>query len=243
MVLPTDELHVWYAELDRGEVAVRDLRWLLSADEHDRADRFRFERDRARFTVARGIVRILLGRYLDQPPAAVRFEYGPQGKPRLAGPGPWFNISHSAGVALFGFSSRAELGVDIELERVEVEHERLAQRFFSPSEVEAVQALPESLRPLAFLTCWTRKEAFVKARGDGLSLALDSFDVTLEPGQPAVVIRTAWSSAEPAQWSLRDLSDRERGYVAAVAVRATGWQLIRRRVPDIIDAELIGTED
>jgi 4'-phosphopantetheinyl transferase len=244
MPVTPDELHIWYADLDRDPAAVRGLRRLLAGDERERADRFRFERDRSRYTVARGLLRTIIGRYLGCAPEAVRFEYGPFGKPMLAGAaGPWFNVSHSGAAALFGFSSSAELGVDIELERIEVDRERIARRFFSPIEAAALEALPEDERARAFLSCWTRKEAFIKARGDGMSLALDSFDVTLGPGQPAAVVRTAWSSEEPTQWSLSDLSDPERGYVAAVAVRATGWQLIQRRVSDIIDGELIGTED
>jgi 4'-phosphopantetheinyl transferase len=123
----------------------------------------------------------------------------------------------------------------VELADRRVDPLRIAGRFFSQSEVETLRSLPEPLRPRAFLTCWTRKEAFIKARGDGLSLALDSFDVSLRPDAPAAVLRTEWCADEPGQWWLGDLSDPGRGYIAAVAVNSHGWRVIRRRVPDTID--------
>ena len=104
--------------------------------------------------------------------------------------------------------------------------------FFSPSEVTALRSLPADLQPRAFLTCWTRKEAFIKARGDGLQLALDSFDVTLDPFSPPALLRTAWSPEEPQQWSLHDLSDPERGYIAALALRSRGQRVVRRTIGD-----------
>jgi 4'-phosphopantetheinyl transferase len=245
-LLPADELHVWDAGLEPGTESVRRLRSLLAEDELERADRFRFERDRSRYTVGRGLLRILLGRYLGVDPKEIAFEYGEYGKPKLASashPSLSFNLSHSGALALFAFSASGELGVDVELERAEPDYARLADRYFSRSEAGALRALPARLRPAAFLACWTRKEAFIKARGDGLSLALDSFDVTLVPGQPAAVVRTAWSSQEPTQWSLQDLTDAELGYVAAVAIRQTGWRLVRRRIPDSFYNQKIETED
>src|SRR5262249_30372789 len=99
-----------------------------------------------------------------------------------------------------------------------------------------LRSLPPELQPRAFLTCWTRKEAFIKARGDGLSLALDSFDVTLEPGAPAALMRTAWCSDEPRQWRLQDLSDRRAGYIAAVALRGGRWRVVERQIAQTIEA-------
>ena len=112
-----------------------------------------------------------------------------------------------------------------------------SERFFSPSEVATLRALPRDLQGRAFLACWTRKEAFIKARGDGLSLALDSFDVTLEPGQPAAILRTAWSGTEPTEWRLSDLSDEDAGYVAAIAVRSSRPIAIRRQLLPITESE------
>ena len=118
----------------------------------------------------------------------------------------------------------------IELIRSEFDGERIAERFFSPAEIDALQALPEEERGVAFLTCWTRKEAFLKAWGDGLTLALDSFDVSLAPNEPAALLRTGWSTRERSRWQLMDLSDRERGQVAALAAPATGWRCVRREI-------------
>jgi 4'-phosphopantetheinyl transferase len=230
--LGPDELHVWEAWLDRPRDAVERLRTTLSADERARAARFRFDRDRDRFVVGRGLLRRLLGSYLGTTAAEVSFVYGAHGKPLLADAGLWFNVSHSGAVALFAFSTAGEVGIDVELDAPEFARERIAERFFSPAEVTALRSLPPALQGRAFMACWTRKEAFIKARGDGMSLALDSFDVSLTPGSPAALLRTEWSTEEPGQWRLGDVSDPDRRYVAAVALRGDGWRVISRHIPD-----------
>jgi 4'-phosphopantetheinyl transferase len=224
-----DELHVWHAMLDLDPAVVERLYSLLCADERERAARFRFERDRGRYIVGRGLLRKLLGRYLALEPEQLSFEYSSYQKPRLAQPGPRFNISHSGPVALFAFTNIAEVGIDVELDNADFAQERIAERFFSPAEVAALRSLPPQLQARAFLTCWTRKEAFVKARGDGLALALDRFDVSLRPGHPAALVRTEWSGDEPRHWTLIDLSDSDAGYVAAVALRAERPRVISSR--------------
>ena len=224
------DLHVCSASLDLPAAEVLSLRHLLSADERARADRFRFERDRSRYTVGRAILRILLGGYLGLSPGRLTFTYGEFQKPRLVDDQVWFNLSHSGAIALFAFTTLGEVGIDVERNDADFSRELIAERFFSPAEVRELRSLHPALQPLGFLTCWTRKEAFIKARGDGLSLALDSFDVSLRPGSPAALYRTAWSDDEPGRWCLEDLSDHEQGYVAAVAVRSEGWQLVRRRL-------------
>lgn len=234
--IPADEVHVWRASLDQPVPVTRHLHTLLAADEVARAARFRFERDRNRYIVGRGLLRTLLGRYLQRPPSVLRFEYGAFEKPRLAGDGPQFNLSHSGSLALFAFTDDVEIGIDVERDHVDFARERIAERFFSPAEVRVLRSLPEPLQPYAFLTCWTRKEAFIKARGDGLSLPLDSFDVSLLPDAPAALLRTAWSAAEPAQWCLKDLSDASRCYVAAIAMRSDGRRVISRDVAGVSPA-------
>jgi 4'-phosphopantetheinyl transferase len=230
-----DELHIWEASLDRTASAVASFGRTLSEDERARADRFRFERDRARYIVGRGLLRRLLGEYLGLASAEIRFAYGPNDKPRLERETLHFNLSHSGPIALYAFNRDTEVGVDIELGDADLSKELIAERFFSPSETASLRSLPQALQSQAFLACWTRKEAFIKARGDGLSLALDSFDVSLQPDTPAAVLRTEWCADEPGQWWLGDLSDPGRGYIAAVAVKRHGWRVIRRRVPDTID--------
>jgi 4'-phosphopantetheinyl transferase len=241
--LGADELHIWEGSLDRPAPDIRGLRALLEPDELARADRFRFERDRARYVAGRGQLRLLLGRYLGRAPHEVRFEYGAYEKPSVAHPGLWFNLSHSGPVALCAVTSVGEVGIDVELDDPGFARERIAEHFFSPGEVATLRGLAPELQGRAFLTCWTRKEAFIKARGDGLSLALDSFDVTLEPGQPVALTRTAWSASEPRDWSLSDLSNTDDGYIAAVAVRGTRRFVIRRGTLRSTDHEILSEQE
>jgi 4'-phosphopantetheinyl transferase len=233
--LPPDELHVWRATLDRSAEVTAGLERVLSADERSRARRFYLERLRARYVVGRGLLRVLLARYVGGGPEELEFTYGEHGKPLLRGPGPWFNLAHSGAEAVFAFSSSAEVGVDVELADTGRTHERVAERFFAPAEVESLHSLPGALRPRAFLCCWTRKEAFIKARGDGLSLPLTSFEVTLAPDEPPAVLRTAWSTSEPAEWSLVDLSEPGGRVIAAAAGRHPGWRVVRRRADDLAE--------
>jgi len=223
-------IDVWRGSLDQGPEVHRRLEPLLSRDERERARHFRFDRDRDRFVIGRGLLRLLLGRYVAVDAAELRFEYGRHKKPALLGGGPHFNLAHSGGTVLYAFSSSSQLGVDVELLGSDFSSDGIAERFFSPSEVETLRALPEEDRGQAFLACWTRKEAFLKARGDGLMLALDSFDVTLAPGEPAALLRTGWSPLEHLRWRLVDLSDLEHGQVAALAVRATNLQCVCRDI-------------
>jgi len=222
-------VHVWRTALDVPEAQLRSLWYTLTADERQRAERYVFERDRTHFVVARGLLRVLLGRYLRQDPPHLRFTYGPQGKPALAtdmgGMALRFNVSHSHGLALYAITRGREVGVDVERIRAEVAQEKIAERFFSPREVTVLRALPMSLQATAFFACWTRKEAYIKAKGDGLALPLDQFDVSLAPGEPAALLRTAWELQEAACWALQDLAPAS-GYRAALAVAGHAWRLM-----------------
>jgi 4'-phosphopantetheinyl transferase len=218
--LADDDLHVWFESLEAGPQRIAELAPSLSSDELDRASRFRFARDRNRYLVGRGILRRLVADYTGESPAAIRFGYGEYGKPFLPDGEITFNVSHSDSRAVFAFCRGPEIGVDIEAFAPRPADRDVAERFFSPREVRTLLALPLEDRALAFLTCWTRKEAFIKAKGDGLSLSLQDFDVTFEPGVSPAILRTAWSRAEPASWHLQDLSAHCPGYVAALAVRA-----------------------
>jgi 4'-phosphopantetheinyl transferase len=224
---PVDgEVHVWSVDLDG--VAEAEVASSLSADERERAGRFRFERDRRRFVVARGLLRRLVGRYLDREPASVRFGYGPRGKPSVAaGDGIRFNLSHSAGLALLAFAWRREVGVDVERLRPVPEAEDIARRYFSPWEESELRRLPGGEREAAFFRCWTRKEAFVKATGDGLSRPLDAFDVTLAPGEPARLVRVAGEAEAARRFWIEDVSPR-RGFAAALAVEGSPAPVICR---------------
>lgn len=228
-VLAAEDLHIWQTTLDVGGEEAARLSRILSDDERARAARFRFERDRIRYIAGRAQLRLLLADYVDAAPAELVFEYGENNKPSLAGPGPQFNLSHSGALALYAVCADVEVGIDVELYNRAFAGERIPEHFFSPDEVLALRALPEDLQARGFLELWTRKEAFIKARGDGLSLALDSFSVTLGQGRPRL-IRTGWSQSEPNQWSLLDLSDKDGVFIAAVAARTEEWRVVRYRV-------------
>jgi 4'-phosphopantetheinyl transferase len=197
------------------------LREALSADERERAARFRVPQVQARFTAGRAILRDILSRYLGRQPSALSFGYRKQGKPFLL-PSPGqedlrFNLSHSHGLALYGVTRAREIGVDLEQIRLDREHEKLAKRFFSPEEAAALQALPPEQRVAAFFHCWTRKEAYLKARGEGLAIPLASFAVSLAPGERAALLSVADEPGETARWSLEAL-DPGPGFAAALAV-------------------------
>lgn len=210
---PTDEVHVWSIGLDRPDASVRRLAELLAPDERARAERFVFPRDRRRFTVARAALRTILGVYLAREPAGLVFGYGPRGKPRIDAEIE-FNLAHSHELALCAVARRP-VGIDLEHRRPIAEVARLAETAFSPPERAVLLALPESARADAFFACWTRKEAYVKARGDGLYLPLDGFDVSL--GEPAALLANRLDPAEPARWALYSLAPAA-DYVGALAV-------------------------
>jgi 4'-phosphopantetheinyl transferase len=219
---------VWCAPLDPPEESVHRFRELLSPDEVARVDRFRFDRDRRRSTVARGVLRTLLGGYLGEDPRRIAFRYESHGKPALAGPpaerGIRFNVSHSGEIALFAFTLGRELGVDVELVHSMEDAEQIAKSFFSAAENAAFRSLPRELRDEAFFNCWTRKEAYIKAVGEGLSFPLHVFDVSLVPGEPACLL----DSRDPEQaerWSLCGLPDPAPGYKAALVVEGSGWEV------------------
>jgi 4'-phosphopantetheinyl transferase len=230
------EIHAWRVDLSSASSRrVKGLRHILAEDERRRADGFCFEEDRERFVVARGVLRSLLGSYLDLEPGRLNFRYGSHGKPALAegtgGDTLRFNVSHSRGLALFALTRNREVGIDVEYVRSDLELEEIAGRYFSPQEAAALRSLPTDARTEAFFACWTRKEAYLKARGEGLSIALDGFSVSLVPGEPAVVLNTQEGPSEAARWALRELRPGP-GYVAALAAEGHGWRLVCRHWPE-----------
>ncbi|MBK9712860.1 MAG: 4'-phosphopantetheinyl transferase superfamily protein [Kouleothrix sp.] len=224
--LDSTTVHVWHAALDELSPAqIAELTLSLSADEIDRANRFHFQQDQQRFIAGRGALRNILSRYLHIPASTIAFEYNPFGKPGLArslGSLLRFNVSHSGGQALYAVTYERAIGVDIERVNPMVAYEQLAARFFSPTEYQKLCSLPPELRRVAFFTCWTRKEAYVKAHGIGLSMALDHFAVSLAPDEPARILYTLDDPAEASRWSLQSLSVGP-GYQAALAVEGHGW--------------------
>lgn len=209
--------HIFRLQLDLAPGQLETLAGHLSADEHARAERFLRTVDQQRFIAARGQLRVILAAYLETHPAMLRFTYNDQGKPSLAEAEPpfkaalRFNLSHSQGLGLLAVTFGQEVGVDVERLDREVDYANIARRFFAPSEVTEFFAFPPDERPRAFCTGWTRKEAYIKARGMGMAFALDGVEASLDPHAPARL------SAPAPGWSLHNLDPGE-GFVAALVV-------------------------
>jgi len=218
LALTAEEVDVWRVSLDQRPSTIQACLEILSPHERVRAGRYHFLRDFEHFVVARGVLRNIISRYANVLPHEIQFLYGEYGKPRLRSSGTplCFNLSHAKGLALYAFSQAQAIGVDIEYAQENFSSDEIARRFFSSNEVASLRALPSELRTVAFFNCWTRKEAYIKARGEGLSHPLDRFTVSIIPGQPARLLM-ADDPAEPSRWTLMDLS-AGTGYVASLAV-------------------------
>lgn len=219
--LEANQVDIWQVDLTGEKNGIEHCRGLLARDEIERAERFYFEKHRRRFTVGRGALRQILGRYLDHAPQKLVFAYGEKGKPELAGgleeSGIQFNFSNSDEAALLAVTQRLTVGVDIELINPEFATREIAERFFSAGEVQCLRALPAGLQAEAFFSCWTRKEAYIKALGEGLSVPLDSFEVAFAPGVSAALLAVRVNPAEVSRWSMYNLEVDNR-YKAAVVV-------------------------
>jgi len=226
--LDADQIHVIVVDLDEPPRPLDALEATLETDERERAARFRFPRDASRFAAGRGLLREMLGRYLGEEPDRIVFTYGATGKPRLAGGGAGlgFNVSHSGSLALFAVGRCDRIGIDIELIRPVDDADQIATRCFSPRERTTFRALEPARRLDGFFNCWTRKEAYVKALGEGLTHALDRFDVSLTPGCPAELLRIDDDTPDAPPWTLDDLRP-QAGYVGALAVPGRALRVSR----------------
>jgi len=230
------EVHVWRASLHASASRLADLHAILAADEQQRAARFHADRDRDSYIVARGVLRTLLGHYVQRPPQELRFSYNLYGKPALEAPPDraplCFNLSHSHNLVLYAVTYGRDVGIDIEYVRPDFARDQIAEQFFSPRENVELHALTHVQHTIGFFNCWTRKEAYIKARGQGLSLPLDQFDVSLTPGAPAALLQTRDIPDEAARWSLWELHPSP-GYIAALAVEGCpNWQLMSWQWPE-----------
>ncbi|MEO5702642.1 MAG: 4'-phosphopantetheinyl transferase superfamily protein [Gammaproteobacteria bacterium] len=225
-VLPFNEIHLW--RMDLNHAYKYDLQKLLSVDEITRSERFHFSIDRKHFMVARGLLRLILGRYLNRPPNELQFLYNAYGKPALAdqfgGTNLRFNVSHSNGLALYAITTGREVGVDVEYMRPLLPNDRIGEQFFSPREITVLHSLPPQGQQTAFYAGWTRKEAYIKAVGKGLSLDLDQFDVELRPHMPAALLSVKGDPREAARWTLQEVVPAP-GYAGAIAAEGDDWQL------------------
>jgi 4'-phosphopantetheinyl transferase len=228
LLLFHNDVHVWRAELNHSRRIAQTLFRILAPDERSRAEKFYFQKDRDRFIIARAFLRVILSRYLHLRPDQLRFCNGPYGKPALIGiegdKAVRFNVSHSHDLALYAVARGREVGVDVEYMREDFASEPIAERFFSRCEVEALRELPANRRTEGFFNCWTRKEAYIKGIGMGLSLPLGQFDVSLVPGEAAALLSVRENIPVASDWSLRELSPGPN-YAAAIAIEGHNWRL------------------
>ena len=226
MELLESQVHFWFTPLAETDPRVPELGPLLSSEEIQRAERFHFEKDRCSFIISHGVLRQLLGQYLSLKPQDIEYAIDPHGKPSLSSAcgdrSLHFNMSHTDGMAVFAVTRNRQIGVDVErLDREVEDRDELAASYFSPQETDVYRSLSEADRVEGFLNCWTRKESYIKARGDGLTCPLDSFQVTLRPGDQAKLLAVQQGRTE--DWSMVSLEPL-RDYKAAITAEAT-WRL------------------
>lgn len=214
----TPQVDVFWADLDAAASALPRWQAMLDRDEAARAARFRHARDRDRYVASHGILRVLLSRYVDRAPASLLFAPNSHGKPVLRQSNLCFNLSHSRHLALFAISRRLDVGCDIEFHDERFLAENIPEHFFSPAEIAELRALPASDQLAAFFAGWTRKEAYVKARGLGLSLSLKSFDVSLAPSAQPALLRGC------AGWSARCIEPAPHCSGAIIA-QSSAWEM------------------
>lgn len=211
--------HIWCVPLQAEQKQLQQWWRLLSPDEQKKAERYHFEKNTRQYIQTRGILRELLGEYLDSPPKSIEFGYNEYDKPTLKSKNKLkFNVSHSGEMALLAFNWEDEIGVDIEDSTREIEIDVVAKHFFSPNEVNTLLALPLSEQQPTFFNCWTRKEAIIKALGTGLAFPLNQFEVSMKVGSPARLLATHWDPEEAANWYMASFTPAEN-YIGAFAVR------------------------
>jgi 4'-phosphopantetheinyl transferase len=205
-ILPDDEVHVWQVDLAAWDTSADSLIELLDAEEHERAARFKFPAPRNQFVISRALLRRALGRYRRVEARDIRFRTTGKGKPELAESCDLrFNLSHTAGMTVFAVARHRQVGVDVERIRQDTDALELAERFFSPPEVQWLRSQPAAQHIASFFTCWTAKEAYIKAQGEGLSLALSSFGVLPRPGGSELQLEVYADAEESRRWSMWQL--------------------------------------
>jgi 4'-phosphopantetheinyl transferase len=235
LTLSHRDVHVWRASLDQPARRLGQLAQTLSADERAKAERFHFEKDRRRYIAGQGWLRMILSRYLGIEPGQLEFRYSRRGKPALVqkpgGGTLCFNVSHSHELALYAITRDRDVGIDIEHIRPLPDAGQIVERYFSDQEKTMFRALSPGQKLEAFFNGWTRKEAYLKATGDGLARPLEQFSVSLAPEEPAELVHVAGNPRETSRWSLRALPPIP-GYAAAVVVEGREWRLACWRWPE-----------
>lgn len=216
-------VHIWLIRYDKCLKSTDPFQSALTEDELQRAKKFHFEIDYQRFVITRGLLKRVLAKMLGKTPLQIVLELNEFGKPSLKNDELFFNVSHSGNLGLIAVTDITSIGVDVEKYRKEMSTEDIARRFFSEKEVKDYLSLKKSDRLQGFFNCWTRKEAFIKAVGKGLSLPLRNFDVTLKPGQEAVITAIREPFDNPHNWELADLPV-DKDYAAAFTIRAAKFE-------------------
>jgi 4'-phosphopantetheinyl transferase len=239
-------VHVWRLIFNQLTDNLEFFTKTLSPNERDRADRFRFEKDKAHFIVFTGALKTIIGRYLNCDPRRIQFQYSEFGKPYLManhdGDAFFFNMAHSNHLAVIGFGRILQIGIDIEFIRPIPDIDEIGKRIFSPNEYKKYHSLPENQKQTAFFNCWTRKEAFIKAIGKGLSFPLDRFSVSFAPGNSCRIIDIDGDTEKASKWSLVHFIPA-KNYSAALALNdrviKIGYYTLTQTVLNDINRELI----
>jgi 4'-phosphopantetheinyl transferase len=228
LALSQNDIHVWCVRLNTARPRIRKLQNTLTIEEVKKANRFRSEKDRERHIVARGVLRDILGRYLNTPPEQLRFTKGKHGKPALSldqgDLGLHFNMSDSHHLVVYAVTRYRQVGIDLEHIQPIPEMEQIVERFFSIPEKEAFLAISPHERLDAFYRGWTRKEAYIKAKGQGLSIPLHQFEVSIASGEKAALLNVYGDRKEASLWSLHEITPAPE-YIATIALEGHDWQL------------------
>ncbi len=229
MIISDGDIHIYRQSIDAPLDKLDFFRKLLSQDELQRANRFRFDKDRNHFISGRGLLRIILGKYLNESPASVKISYLDKGKPYIESSPVKFNLAHSGGKAFYAFALNIEVGIDLEKIKEMPDAADIAERFFSEDEVNEFRTVEKDNIETAFFNCWTRKEAFIKAIGEGLSHPLADFSVTLKPGDEPKFLMIKNKPDEVKEWSLFDI-EAESNFISSLALKAKNVNIIYKEL-------------
>jgi len=218
--LAPNQIHIWRMFLNQPTEKTQQLSQILSPEENNKANRFYFEKDRHKFILSRGTLRTILSQYLNFPPQNLKFTYSKQGKPTLLTETPiYFNLSHSHEITLYAITLNREIGIDLEFLRPITEAENIVKNYFSNKESALFNTISSDQKPEAFFNAWTRKEAYLKATGQGLSQPLKEVEVNFTPGEPAKLLSIKGDTQKASEWTLKHLIPHPN-YIACVAISA-----------------------
>lgn len=228
MTIRSEDVHVWRVVLDRTQGEVDRSFNFLSPDEQVRATQFYFDKDRTRFIIAHGSLRAILSSYLEVKPSEIGIITSIDSKPVLADTHTrsdgniCFNLSHAAGIALYAVALNRQVGIDVECIHPSLDCDPLINRFYSPNEQKALKVLPSTERKYMFYRYWVLKEAYIKAKGEGLSCPLESFSVAFDGLDDSPFLKVPMKPEESSRWSMKEL-DPGHGYIGALVAEGHGW--------------------